>query len=369
VSALAAFPSRLEEVSPQWLTRQLTHDEDADQHKVLSFHAELIGEGTGMLSDLYRLGLSYSEAAEGFPASLIAKFTTTNPVNRVLGMESEIYLREVSFYRTLAPLALVPVPASYANEYNPDTGESVLLLEDMTGYVDGDQVAGCSARRAVEILDGVVPLHIHNWGRSDRDELSWLWRVGDTKQIAAIGGALEAVWAPCVEKFGYAMTPEVKRSGERYVAAFPAVSRLVAQFPQTVVHGDLRLDNVMYGTTPKHHPIAVIDWQAVLASSATQDLAYLLTQNVTPDERHDHEAELIAHYHRRLLEGGIEGYSLDDCWESYRVSALYTLSFAIFTCGGVVSPNERGRRQQEAMMRRAAQAVTEMGTLSMLTSL
>lgn len=369
MSAVAAFPARVDEVSPEWLTQHVAYADDTPSNEVVSYHAELIGEGTGMLSDLYRLHLRYREAAEGVPESVIAKFTSTSPVNRGVGMDNGVYQREVNFYRTLAPLGLVPVPRGYAFEYNADTGQSVLLLEDMGGYVDGDQVEGCSAARAVEILDGVVPLHIHNWGRSSRPELSWLWHVDGANQIAAIGGALEAVWVPCVEKFGYAMTPEVKREGERYVAAYAVLSSLVAQFPQTVIHGDLRLDNVMYGTIPDHHRIAVIDWQAVLASSATQDMAYLMTQNVTPGERHAHEVEVVEHYHHRLIEGGIEGYSLDDCWESYRVSALYTLSYAILTCGGVTSPNERGRLQQEAMIRRASHAVTDMGTLSMLASL
>lgn len=368
MSALAAFPTRLEELSPEWLSRQLTSAETAHRAEVLSFDVEVIGEGTGMLSDLYRLRLDYRERTEG-PESVVAKFTTTNPTNRVVGMENAVYMREVNFYRTVAPQRLVPAPRSYACEYDTDTGQSILLLEDMAGYTDGDQVAGCSAQQAVDILDAVAPLHVRYWGCTDLAELSWVWRVDSASQIAAISGAVQMGWAPCVEKFGYAMTPELKRSGDLYANAIPALSKLLAQFPQTVVHGDLRLDNVMYGTARAHHPIAIIDWQAVLASTATTDLAYLLTQNVIPDERDEHEADVISHYHRRLLEGGITGYSLDDCRESYRVSALYLVAYAVLSCGGVDSPNERGRRQQEAMIRRASQAVTDMGALSMLTSL
>lgn len=368
MSALASFPTRLEQLSPEWLTRQLTSAETSHHEEVLSYDAEVIGEGTGMLSDLYRLRLSYRERTEG-PESVVAKFTTTNPTNRVVGMENAVYMREVNFYGTVAPQRLVPAPQSYACEYDTDTGQSILLLEDMAGYTDGDQIAGCSAQQAAEILDAVAPLHIRYWGCTDLAELSWVWRVDSASQIAAIGGAVQMGWAPCVEKFGYAMTPELKRSGDLYANAIPALSRLLAQFPQTVVHGDLRLDNVMYGTTPAHHRIAIIDWQAVLASTPTTDLAYLLTQNVTRDERRAHEAEVISQYHRRIVEGGVEGYSLDDCWESYRVSALYLVAYAILSCGGVDSPNERGRRQQEAMIRRASQAVTDMGALSMLATL
>ena len=366
MGSLHTYPTAASEVTAGWLTDRLIAAGEIVDGKVTAFDSSLVGEGAGLMSTVHRVTLTYEPGVDG-PASVIAKFTTDSPGNRELGLSSAIYERETNFYRQVAPHGIVPAPRCFASEYDPVSGESVLLLEDLAGYREGDQVVGCTADQARTIIDTIVPLHLRYWGFRMTPELSWLWEVQSAKQSGAISGAVAALWEPCVARFGHLMSPELRAAGPRYVEQMPRLHQLMAQGPQTITHGDLRLDNMLFGTRPEHEAVVPIDWQALLVSNGVMDVAYLLSQNVTTEERRAHDRELIAHYHGRLVEGGVTGYGLDDCWRAYLLGSLYTLAYAVFTGGGLDPKTERGRRFMEAMVGRASDSVTELGALELLS--
>ena len=273
-------------------------------------------------------------------------------------MNTRMYEREVTFFRRIAPAVDVPMPECYAAELHPETGEAIVVLEDLRGYRCGDQVAGCDAETAKDIIDALVPLHATFWDDTNRDILATAMRI-DGEYIEGFSPAVEATWQRAVEMFGDCMTDYVRDGIEQFVGSIRDLHRMMGARTQTLVHGDVRLDNVMFGEEEGHHKIMLLDWQATMVSNPLQDVAYLLSQNVRTEERRAHELELLHHYHDRLVEHGVDNYSFEQCVDDYDVAVLFLLSYPIIVAGAFDPANERGRLLAEAFLGRSVQTVTD----------
>ena len=97
-------------------------------------------------------------------------------------------------------------------------------------------------------------------------------------------------------------------------------------------------------------------------------MAYLISQNVQLEQRRAHEAELIEHYHSRLVELGVQDYSLEQCWHDYKVGVLYLFSYAVVIAGTLDPSNARGAAFMEQLVARSSATVMDHDLLAMLPS-
>ena len=163
-----------------------------------------------MLGILARVAMDYDGPAPDAPPTLIAKFPSAVPGNRAIGVTYRLYEREVNFYtRVTKEVEGLAAPRCFGGQYDPETGDSFLLLEDLGPYRTGDQVAGCTAAEAMMILDAVIPLHAKYWDRIDDPLMEGVTKVDDQYQIDGIAGGSAVGWDPCVEMFPEAMPEEI----------------------------------------------------------------------------------------------------------------------------------------------------------------
>jgi len=359
-------PAAPEELTAGWLTATLrTAGALAPGSAVTGFTTSPIGEGMGLLGVLVRLRLDYAPAAPDAPGTLIAKFSTANAENRAVAMAFGVYAREVGFYRHVARGLPGAAPRCYAAEYDPASGASLLLLEDLDGYRMGDQVAGCSASEAELLIDLLAPMHARYWGRADDFALAWAPRIDGPMQLEGFTQGCAAGWDPCAARFGRVIAPEILAQRDRFIAAMPELSRRMARPPQTLVHGDLRLDNLMFGVRAGQRPAVAIDW-IVSFSAGVHDLAYLMSQNLRTDERRTHERRLVARYQQRLSALGVAGYDPETAWADYLTAALYMFSYGVVIAGTLDHNNARAVRMMEQLMARASATVMDHGLLARL---
>jgi hypothetical protein len=353
-----SFPVHPDELTASWLTDALRGaGAVGPQTEVGEFTTKSIGEGVGLLGLVVRVELAYEGPQPG-PETVVIKFAHPVAANRAIAMNTRMYEREVTFFRQIAPHVDVPKPNCYAAELDPETGRAIVVLEDIRGYRAGDQVEGCDAEEAKEIIDAFVPLHVEFWGDTDRDILDTAMRI-DTEYVDGFSPAPEATWQRCLEMFDHCMTDYVRDGLERYIGSIRELHRVMGARTQTLVHGDVRLDNVMFGEEEGHHSIVLVDWQAIMVSNPLQDLAYLVSQNVRTEDRRAHEDELLHHYYDRLLERGVKDYSFEQCVDDYDVAVLYLLSYPIVVAGAFDPANERGRQLAEAFLGRSVLTVTD----------
>jgi hypothetical protein len=212
------------------------------------------------------------------------------------------------------------------------------------------------------IIDAIAPLHAAFWGQTDQPLLANEMRI-DTSYVEAFMPSVEATWQNGVDLFPHVIAADVLPEVGSYVAALRDVHQLMGRRTQTLVHGDVRLDNVMFGSGPDQHPVVLIDWQAIMVSNPVHDLSYLLSQSLDVQVRRDHEAELVEYYHGRLADHGVTDYTVEQCWDDYDVGILYLFSYPLIIGGFCDMTSPRAVQLAEAVLGRSSAAVSDRGLL------
>ena len=113
---MAEFPTHPGDVEPGWLSERLRAAGALDAGCVSAIRWEAIG--TGQVGDSARFHLTYDRATNA-PATVAGKFPAADPMSRGTAAAFGLYAKEVGFYRELAPLLDVRVPAVLAAEIAP----------------------------------------------------------------------------------------------------------------------------------------------------------------------------------------------------------------------------------------------------------
>ncbi|MGE5594683.1 MAG: phosphotransferase [Hyphomicrobiales bacterium] len=129
------------------------------------------------------------------------------------------------------------------------------------------------------------------------------------------------------------------RAGARWEGPRPLAEALPVRFaelaaplsgtPETLLHHDLSLRNVLLGDATEAPVTVFIDWELVRRGPAVRDVSYFLGTS-TPPGRHD---DLLAFYHARLTANGVRDYPLDRLREDYRRSVVCDLARMVMTAG------------------------------------
>jgi hypothetical protein len=342
----------VDELTPEWLGTALGR-------RVRSVGAEQIG--TGQMGASWRLTLAYD--GEPGPSTVVAKLAAGDPAAR--GQVSVGFAKEVGFYTALAAGLDLRLPHCWYGAISDDSMRFTLLLEDLAPSTPGVQVDGCTVEQAAGAVRNLAALHASSRCDPSLEAHAFL---------APIGGEV-------AELFAAAYTGAVDQFVERYappladadVATLRAASDVMGAWlvdrpePFAVVHGDYRLDNLMF--PPEGDVVAALDWQTVSVGPPTRDLAYFLGNSLHPEDRRAHEDALVATYHRELVARGVEGYDLDRCAEDYRAGHLQGPLITVL--GAVYATAERSDaadRMFLAMASRSCAAIRELDTLALVGS-
>lgn len=170
---------------------------------------------------------------------------------------------EVRFYREIAPVIGVRVPACYRAEAT-DEG-TVLELEDLSAWQSGaDPLA------AARVLAG---MH-RRW--ADQAHLRWPWLRPVGAAMDLVEQLFAKVWPELAARRD--LTPAVRMMGERLLGRVTQSERMIrGAGPLTLVHGDASMLNMR--TSPEGQ-VALLDWEDVSAAPGVLDLAWLLVSSV-----------------------------------------------------------------------------------------
>ncbi len=342
---IADTPSAL---TPAWLTRALAQDGAADEVTVTD--VAITPVGTGQMCDSVRLRLT-SDRPGLVPSTLIAKLPAADPTSRATALALRSYETEVRFYQQLAPTLPMRTPKVFHADIDVATASFVLLLEDLAPARQGDQLAGCSPEQAVIAVDELVKLHAPRWGDPTLDELEWLHRDPEGSR-AFLLGMLPVFWEGFRERYADRLGDDVHEAGD---ALFGALERYVLSDtqPWTIVHGDYRLDNLLFGGPDGGAPIAVVDWQTSAHGPALSDVAYFIGAGLLAEDRDEHERDLVRRYHDGIVAAGVRGYDWEQCWTDHRRGTWAGLIMAI-AASMLVERTDRGDEMFLVMAHRHA---------------
>lgn len=356
------MPSTSDELTADWLTAALRSTGTIGRSTITGFTKATIGTGVGILGELARVEPAYDSAEEGAPASFVAKFASPAKENRELASAYGFYNNEVQFYMHLAGRLPVRVPDCYYIEFDPGEGRFVLLIEDLTDLRLGDQLAGCSVQEAGDLATAIARVHARTWNENDLANHDWLPPVNAPHYLALVPESFRQGWAAAQERYPGVIPQALKDLDGVYLPNVLALQNRLASAPRCLAHGDFRLDNVFFGPGGEH---VIIDWQITGRARGPYDIGYLMSQSIGVSDRRSGEKGIIERYHQTLVDGGVEGYSIEDCWADYKRALMFCVTYPV-SSAAMDPGNDRGRALVEAMLTRALTAVLDLNTVELL---
>src|SRR3954471_9834121 len=320
---------------------------------VESFEVERIG--TGQMSQNHRVRLS----GDGAPASVVIKVAAEDPTSRATGVGMGAYEREIRFYRELAPRIGGPLAACLATAFDPSEGWFTIVLEDVAPARQGDQIEGCSVDDACGAMEALARLHAPVFGDPGLGATPWLNQESPVNQAL-----LAQLLAGFFERYEGRIADEHKALCERFVASSDGWTA-DRRPPLGLVHGDYRLDNMLFGRDGAPRPLTVVDWQTVGWGPPLLDASYFLGGGLSVEDRRAHEEELVRVYHDALRAQGIDGFSWEECWTDYRRQAFHNVLMAI-AAAMLVERTERGDDMFMATLARGAQQALDLDSVDLL---
>ena len=315
--------------------------------------------GDGLVGMNVRLGLGSDGSV---PNSMIAKMPSPDPTSRATGIALRNYEREVCFYLEIAPTVDIRVARCYHAEFHADSGDFVLLMEDLAPAEQGNQVTGCDASQARTAVLELARLHGPRWNDPALEEIEWLGRrtSNDSQQLEMLWSMFLPGFINC---YGHYLSPD----------ATELINRFGLQIgdwvdgrdsANTVTHGDYRLDNLMFAGPRGGAPVAAVDWQTPGHGLGITDVSYFLGAGPLPEERRLIERDLVHEYGQALAGYGVAVDS-DHLWLQYRRDAYAGIVMSVIA-SQIVGSNDRSEAMFAAMATRHAQHAMDLKSESLI---
>jgi len=339
----------IEGITAEWLSEALGYE-------VRSFTSKRVG--TGQTGAAFRLTL---DADQG-PETLLAK-VANGPVEARQRVANG-FSCEVGFYSLLEPTLNVRAPKCWFSAISDDRVYFTLLLEDLAPRMPGVQADGVSFQRARGAIRNLAGLHAPRWDDPSLFAYDFLTTTRDERRAEFLGGLTRKASAIFGDRFRNALGEEDIATMLAAADAFEVWAK-AANEHFTLLHGDYRPDNLMFGEA--YDDVVALDWQTMVVGPPTRDLAYFLGTSLKIDERRRTERELVSFYHQQLLDRGIEDYSFAECFRDYSIGHVQAV--LITTVGCAYATGEQTEESDGmflAMAKRSCAAIRDLRTLELI---
>jgi Phosphotransferase enzyme family len=350
--AIIDDPQRL---TPEWLNAVLQrcgHDV-----RVRGCRSESVG--TGQMAHNERIFLDYEGERGSAPATIVGKFPSPSSESRAAGAAGG-YLAEVRFYTDLARLLSIRVPECFYGALSEDGSSFVLLLEDMAPAVQGDQIAGASKAEIEATVINLAGLHAPLWQDARLGGIDW----APLKLGPELAPVVEMAAPAFIERYAESLSPKTREVIRTFGQCFEGWAG-TQPAERTLVHGDYRLDNQLFLSPGGATHVTTVDWQTISTGNAGRDLAYMLGNGCSPNDRRAMEPAMLETYRRSMSDLGVE-ISSDRVRHLYRHGSFQG-PFITILGSLAVGQTDRGDAMFMAMAERSAAQIVDLDALSLIT--
>ncbi len=344
-------------LTPEWFNHALEHS--GIPATVADAKCEPIG--IGQMGRSYRVDLTYSDPRLGSPSSVVVKMAGGGLEARQRVADG--YRNEVMFYSQIAATVDVSTPRCWYAAITDDGTDFTLILEDLHPARPGVQIESCSLSQAGDAVVNLAALHAPRW--NDRTLLGIKgFRLTDAASAQFVG----EIFAKAVDDF----VARFEAIDDEDVETLHGCAEVIGPWlltrpaPFGIVHGDYRLDNLMF--PPQGRGVSALDWQTVGVAPPGRDLAYFLGTALRPEDRRRSESDLVALYFDDLERRGVQGYSRHECFDDYRLGQLQGPFITVLGCvyGATAERTPDGDEMFISMAQRSCAAIRELDSLSLV---
>ena len=367
-------PALIDEISVEWLNALLRRHGIMKGDCIGSFDVEPV-PCQGMTSLTHILTLRYNHKPPSAPSQLIAKFSLDNEMVKDAFAANRGFEREVDFYNRFGGDAGIPIPHCYWAQYDKETNSCGILME-YVGNTRATTTFTGTIQEIEQVVDHLAPFHARWWQREH--EMKGVY----PGQAPFMVDTLVKKLKPALENINSNYRNEVGETLvsllELWIANAGHFAKHQQKMPQTLCHGDLHREQILF-PADAGDPFCVIDWQLSAIDSGPADLAHLLTSGLRPEQRRQHEHELLERYFNGLVQHGVTDYSQEQMMDSFRLGiARFALFYLSAFSMGDISPiiqwwenddKRKGFSFWDVIIQWPAQALEKHGVIEYLTKI
>jgi Phosphotransferase enzyme family len=360
-----ATPQTIAEISAGWIDELLRSAGAISSQRAAAVAVRPIGDSVGYLSSMAAVGLTYdAPAADGKsgPESVVVKLEPAAGTFRDAERNSRAFEREAYFYRDISSSIDVRVPRVYFAHVEADG--SALVMEDLTRLKPGDQVRGMRHEEVIATVRQIGRVHAAYWNSERLSSFPWLpdhdlfWFEG-----------YEERWPGFAKEYEVRLGREALAMGEGVLKHLDWLKARLVERPATLVHADLRADNLLFGEPRSADAVVIVDWQLATRSMAAIDPTRLLGGSEPASERNGHHLEVFTAWHETLLEHGVTDYEYEEALDDFRLGALFNLLVPVLAYGFTAGTTSvRTARLVDAQVERMYVSASELDAGTLLPS-
>jgi len=290
--------------------------------------------GPSLLGRIVRVRLRYATGGCQ-PASVIVKF------------QARASDREAGIYRLLAESELGCVP-KLIGAFDRGT----LLIEDLWPLQPGSQLEGCTLEQARQVLTLLATVHGRYWGSERVPSL----------QPEQFASAIRVNMAQCWESFAgrYRELLGDTAGDFRWMCRNAGtVSAHRLSEPTTLFHGDVHMENILFGPDGRRQPV-LLDWQLAGRGLAANDVSFFMLKSLSVELRRAREDELLREYYGQLPGWVHRTYPFGAFTLDYRACAMRSMVSAVMLVGPRFADRQDQPRLADAVAGRVIAAVGDL---------
>lgn len=312
--------------------------------------------GAGQLADSFRVELGYD--GQPGPASVFVKMPSSDADSAATAARIGAYERESRFYRDLLPQLDVRTPRLLGLVEDRE-GDPGLVLEDLSGRTRPlDQLRDGTVEQARSVASQLAGLQAPFWDDEEAVGGAHLFYNRLDDHIEGLAERYLISWQRHGELVGAGLDPAQREMVHRFGSRVLDWAATVTG-PRTLVHQDLRLDNLLWGKDGAW----LVDWQTLAWTTPAWDLAFYLGSALDPEPRRRVEHELVQRHVDALHERGVHGWHHETAWQEHRRLSGSVL-LAMVAALGFVQPTERGFTMFASLVQRGAQLAIDHDVLA-----
>ena len=262
-----------------------------------------------------------------------------------MGSILSLFKYEYNFYsQNLAQQIGLRVPRCYFSAFG-NYGRVCILLEDFSPARSPDQLESLSKSDVEEALTQISKLHAKYRGRvNDVPELRWCLKQDDNSyfKVAMSEVSKKSDYFEKVLKHGLEIEPKeyehmidvvrwLQNNQETYLRLMTNLfqRRNGNLFPSTLIHGDLRSENILFPQTHMKE-FMVFDFQCIKENNGMMDIAYHIGSSMSVKDRRLHERDLLIHYYNVMRQRGATDLTFAEILLMYQWCHVWLVIVSVF---------------------------------------
>jgi len=351
-------PLHPQEITAEWITFALRAGGIINQSVARILNKEILGGGRGFLSSVVRASLDYDREEKGAPKSVVVKIEPESDTLHRFGDELNAFQREIRFYKEVASNVPIRLPILYFSVEDPPAYS--IVMEDLSSYTPGDQVIGMHRGQVMATVETLAKLQAKYWNNTALEQIKWMPTTN------GVGIDYQEKWGSFVEHFGSFVDKKGLEVGERLGMSIPWLEEEIAKRPKTIVHTDLREDNLLFGDPNSDEAVLILDWQLAVRSIGAFDVARIIGGSELPSERSGHQLEVLRCWYDVLVREAVRDYSWEEAVHDFRLGALQLLCFPVHFHVGFIGSEGRSMELAKTICRRVFSSAVEIDATSAL---